>query len=42
MIPPEIEVPIKDFISKRWVIILIIITCIISGLISMILLHNDF
>jgi len=41
MIPPEIANPIKDFMSKRWEIIVIIIASIAAGYVSVIFLGKD-
>lgn len=37
-IPPEISEPIKGFLYKRWLIILIVISCLLIGYISVLLL----
>ncbi len=40
-IPPEIALPIKDFISKRWITILIVMSCILAGYLSVVFLGKD-
>lgn len=41
MMPPEIAQMIKDFFAKRWLVIVIVISCIIAGYVSVIVLGKD-
>lgn len=40
-LPPEIVNPIKDFISKNWTIIIIVVSCIMVGYASVIFMDKD-